>query len=26
LRRAYLEFGDAKARTRGVIRSTLDLV
>src|SRR5262245_25034755 len=26
LRRAYLEFSDAKARTRGVIGSTLDLV
>jgi hypothetical protein len=26
LRRAYLELGDAKARTRGVIGSTLDLV
>jgi hypothetical protein len=26
LRRAYLKLGDAKARTRGVIGSTLDLV
>ena len=26
LRRAYLELGDAKARPRGVIGSTLDLV
>jgi hypothetical protein len=26
LRRAYLQLGDAKARPRGVIGSTLDLV